>query len=76
MMEQKRRSIVKAITWRITGTVDTFLLAWIITGKFEVAITLSSVEVITKMLLYYLHERTWTRISFGKVKPQKDDYVI
>lgn len=74
-MEQKRRSIVKAITWRVTGTVDTFLLAWIITGKPGVALTLSSVEVITKMFLYYLHERTWTRISFGR-KSQKDDYVI
>lgn len=75
-MEQKRRSIVKAITWRITGTIDTFCLAWIITGKPVVAATLSSVEVVTKMVLYYLHERTWTRISFGKVEPKKDEYVI
>ncbi len=75
-MEQKRRSILKAITWRITGTIDTFLLAWLITGKPEIALTISSVEVITKMFLYYLHERTWTRISFGKVNPKKDDYVI
>lgn len=75
-MEQKRRSILKAITWRVTGTLDTFFLAWIITGKTGIAVTLSSVEVITKMFLYYLHERTWTRISFGKLKPQKDEYVI
>lgn len=75
-MEQKRRSIVKAITWRITGTLDTFFLAWIITGEPGIAITLSTVEVITKMVLYYLHERTWTRISFGKIKPKKDEYVI
>lgn len=75
-MEQKRRSILKAITWRITGTIDTFFLAWIITGKPALALTLSSVEVVTKMVLYYLHERTWTRISFGKVKPAKDEYVI
>lgn len=75
-MEQKRRSILKAITWRITGTVDTFFLAWIITGKPALAATLSSVEVVTKMFLYYVHERTWTRISFGKIKPRKDEYVI
>lgn len=75
-MEQKRRSILKAITWRITGTVDTFLLAWLITGKPGLAATLSSVEVVTKMSLYYLHERTWTRISFGKIKPGKDEYAI
>jgi uncharacterized membrane protein len=75
-MEQKRRSIVKAITWRITGTIDTFILAWIITGKPAVALTLSSVEVITKMVLYYLHERTWTRIPFGKTKSRNDEYVI
>ncbi|HEX3006661.1 MAG TPA: DUF2061 domain-containing protein [Bacteroidales bacterium] len=75
-MEQKRRSIVKAITWRITGTIDTFILAWIITGKPAVALTLSSVEVVTKMVLYYLHERTWTRIPFGKIKSSNDEYVI
>jgi uncharacterized membrane protein len=75
-MEQKRRSILKAITWRITGTVDTFLLAWLITGKPAVALTLSSVEIVTKMFLYYLHERTWMRISFGRNKPEKDNYVI
>lgn len=75
-MEQKRRSILKAITWRITGTIDTFLLAWLITSKPGVALTLSSVEVVTKMFLYYLHERTWTRISFGRNKPEKDNYVI
>ncbi len=75
-MEQKRRSILKAITWRITGTIDTFLIAWLITGKPGVALTLSSVEVVTKMFLYYLHERTWTRISFGRNKPEKDNYVI
>lgn len=75
-MEQKQRSILKAITWRVTGTIDTFFLAWIITGKPGIAITLSAVEVVTKMTLYYLHERTWNRISFGKIKPQKDEYVI
>lgn len=75
-MEQKRRSILKAITWRITGTLDTFFLAWIITGKPELAIAISSVEVITKMFLYYLHERAWIRLSFGKIKPKKDEYVI
>lgn len=75
-MEQKRRSILKAITWRITGTVDTFFLAWIITGKAGIAATLSTIEVATKMFLYYVHERAWTRIPFGRINPKKDDYVI
>lgn len=64
-----RRSIVKAITWRITGSADTFLIAWIVTGSAHKGAAISGIEVVTKTILYYLHERGWNRVSFGLHKP-------
>lgn len=61
-----RRSLIKAVSWRITGSIDTFLLSWIITGDHIVAGTISGVEVLTKIALYYLHERAWLRIRWGR----------
>lgn len=60
------RSIVKAISWRTLGTLDTFILSWIITGQIKLAVAIGGVEVFTKMFLYYLHERAWTRITWGR----------
>jgi uncharacterized membrane protein len=47
-----------------------------VTGKLDFALTIGGVEVFTKMTLYYFHERTWNRISFGRVKKSNDDYQI
>jgi uncharacterized membrane protein len=60
-----RRSIAKAISWRVTGSVDTFILSWIITGNAAIAGTISALEVITKIVLYYAHERVWLKIRWG-----------
>ena len=68
MHERKRRSILKAISWRIIGTLDTFLISFLITGKFKFAISISSIELLTKFSLYFMHERIWNRIKFGKEK--------
>ena len=67
MSVTKTRSFVKAITWRTTGTADTFLIALIITKKPFVAASIASVEVITKIILYYFHERIWNKISWGRL---------
>lgn len=76
MSDEKRyRSVVKAISWRVTGTIDTFVVSYIVTGKFTLAISISGVEVLTKMFLYYWHERLWTRIKFGK-KEALPEYEI
>ena len=65
-MVSKRRHIVKIITWRIIGTLDTMILSWLITGNWKWGIAIGGVELITKMVLYYLHERAWYRYSkFG-----------
>lgn len=72
MTEKHSRSVVKAISWRITGTVDTILISFLITGKIALAVSIGFVELFTKIGLYYMHERVWNRISFGRVKPDKD----
>ena len=61
------RHILKTITWRFVGTMDTMFLAWFISGKAEVGLSIGGLELFTKMLLYYLHERVWYKINFGKV---------
>ena len=61
----KRRHLFKAITWRMIGTLDTLFLGWIISGSFRVGAAIGGAEIITKMILYYMHERLWYRVPFG-----------
>ncbi len=63
--DSHKRHLIKTITWRIIGTLDTILLSWFITGSPETGLKIGIMEVITKMVLYYFHERTWYRINFG-----------
>lgn len=60
-----KRHLLKTVTWRILGTIDTILLAWIITGNILTGLKIGAAEVITKMLLYYLHESLWYKADFG-----------
>ncbi len=66
--ENPLRSIMKAISWRIIGTLDTIIIAWVLTGEIDTALAIGSIELVTKMLLYFGHERLWNRINFGKEK--------
>jgi uncharacterized membrane protein len=70
-MVSKRRHILKTITWRIIGTLDTMVLSWIITGNWKWGVAIGGVELITKMVLYYLHERAWYRFSNFGIKNKK-----
>ncbi|MEN6455797.1 MAG: DUF2061 domain-containing protein [Prolixibacteraceae bacterium] len=72
MKEKPYRSIVKAISWRVVGTIDTMMIAWLVTGKLGFAVTIGGVELFTKMILYYLHERVWNGIRFGKERSDID----
>ena len=65
----RKRHIVKTMTWRIIGTIDTMLLAWIISGNPIIGLKVGGIEVITKMILYYIHERVWYKFNFGVEKP-------
>lgn len=63
--ESKKRHLAKTVSWRIVGTVDTMAIAWIITGNPLTGLKIGMIEVITKMILYYLHERAWYKFDFG-----------
>lgn len=67
MRVTKSRSALKAITWRAIGTADTFLISLFITKKPFLAASIASLEVLTKTILYYFHERGWNKISWGRV---------
>jgi len=68
-MVSYKRHIAKTISWRIIGTLDTILLSWLITGNWKMGLTIGGIEVITKMVLYFFHERAWYKLSkFGLKK--------
>jgi len=64
--ENKSRSLGKSISWRVLASCDTILISYIITGSFAIAASIGSIEVLTKMFLYYFHERAWNRMTFGR----------
>ena len=72
MHEKPYRSVVKAISWRTVGTIDTIIVSYFITGNLVMAASIGSIEVVTKMALYYFHERAWNKLSFGRVPPPTD----
>jgi uncharacterized membrane protein len=57
---------VKAISWRLVGTLDTLVISYFITQKISLAASIASLEVMTKMILYFFHERVWNTIKWGK----------
>ena len=61
------KSLIKAISWRIVGTIDTMVVSYFITGKLVLAISIGGVEVFTKIGLYYLHERAWAQLRWGRM---------
>ena len=65
-MVQHKRHLAKALSWRAVGTLDTFILAWLITGSIELGALVGGTEVLTKTFLYYVHERVWYKyIHYG-----------
>lgn len=64
-LESRKRHLLKTITWRLFGTLDTMVLAWIISGDPMAALQIGLVEIVTKMVLYYLHERVWYKVNYG-----------
>ena len=66
MKENHLRSLVKGASWRIVGTIDTIILSLIFTGNIGTALKIGSVELFTKIFLFYLHERIWFKIGFGR----------
>ena len=64
--ELRKRTLVKTMTWRVTASLTTFLIAWILTGDLLIGVSIGSIEAITKIFLYYYHERIWNSINWAK----------
>jgi uncharacterized membrane protein len=60
------RSFMKAVSWRTVGTIDTFIISFFVTGKVSLAGSIAAVEVVTKIMIYYLHERVWAMVPWGR----------
>lgn len=68
-----KRHLLKTVTWRILGTIDTMLLAWLITGDPMTGLKIGMAEMVTKMLLYFLHEKAWYNFDFGIEEKRKTE---
>lgn len=68
MKEKGYRSFIKGLTWRFVATLDTFLITFLITSQIKFAISISVLEVFTKLALYYFHERIWNKIKLGRTE--------
>ena len=64
--ETHGRSIAKAMSWRATGSIDTFVISWFITGNTTIAGSIAGTEIVTKIAFYYLHERVWALVPWGR----------
>ena len=64
--DRHHRSVAKAVTWRITGSIDTFVISLILTGHIGMAGSIASTELLTKIGLYYFHERAWSLVPWGR----------
>ncbi len=73
-MESHRRSIAKALSWRVCATIITGLVAWAVTREIRFAATIGALDAAFKLGIYYAHERMWNRISLGRTEPP--DYQI
>ena len=71
MAEKHYRSLAKAVSWRLTGSLDTLIITFLVTGKLKWAFTISGVELFTKTGLFYVHERIWEKRPFGHVPEAK-----
>ena len=64
--EKTIRSVVKTLSWRTVGTLDTIIISWLVIGDITLAFSIGSLELFTKMILYFVHERAWNKIKWGK----------
>ena len=64
--ESAMRSVIKAVSWRVLATLTTTLLVYAFTGRTDIAVTVGLLEAVTKVVLYYFHERFWNRLNVGR----------
>lgn len=68
-VETHYRSVIKAISWRAGGTIVTCFVAWLLTGNLDLAAKIGALDTVIKIGAFYVHERFWNRLDFGKQKP-------
>jgi adenylylsulfate kinase len=68
-MESNARSIAKAVSYRLLGSISTACLVFVFSGDLKVSAGVGVLDAFVKMALYYLHERLWNHISFGRQRP-------
>jgi len=73
-LELRRRSVAKSISWRVLAGIITACVAFAMTGKADFAMKIGLADTVTKLLIYYLHERVWDRFNYGRVKAP--DYEV
>ncbi len=67
----KKRHLAKTFTWRLTATLTTMVIAWLVSGDPLTAVTVGGIEFFVKMPIYYFHERIWYRSNFGLIARSK-----
>ena len=67
MIDKPKRSLIKTITWRITGSGATFGISYLISRNFVIAGSIATIQLVTNTVLYFIHERVWDRVKWGRV---------
>jgi len=75
-METNARSIAKAISYRLLGSISTALIVFVFSGNAKISVGIGALDVVTKLALYYLHERVWNHVPFGRGDRGAPDYEI
>jgi len=68
LKESHLRSVLKAASYRVVGTITTWLIAYVVTDDAVIALTIGAVEPAVKTVVYYLHERVWQQVPRGTVR--------
>lgn len=72
--ESKRRSVAKALSWRVLATIITTVVAFVLTGKLHFALEIGLVDTGIKLVIYFAHERLWNKVSYGRI--EAPDYEV
>ena len=73
--DSNAKSLLKSISWRIVGTIDTMIISYFVTGELVMAISIGSVEVFSKIILFYFHERIWESVPKVKEDDTRKEYA-
>jgi len=66
MNDSAVRSLAKTVSWRITGSGATFLISYLVSGSFTIAGTIAVIQLTANTILYFIHERVWNKITWGR----------